>query len=107
MAVAGLAFLNLEDNPVRGLDGKALAAAAPGGLRAVTFDGCRLTVTDVGVLAACARLSNLVYLDLDANNLPDSAVTRLVRGLGDHAPAILYLLRNRLGAGAARALAGW
>jgi uncharacterized protein (TIGR02996 family) len=105
--LADLALLDLENNEIRGLDPKALAAAPPAGLRLAAFDSNRLTLADVGALAASPRLSNLVYLDLDYNHLADSAAARLVKGFGGNAPAILYLLGNRLGAGAARALAAW
>ncbi len=105
--LANLGFLDLENNPVRGLDAKALAAAPPGGLRGVGFHGCRLTIKDVAALASAPRLANLVYLDLDHNNLADSAAAGLVKGLGDRAPAILYLMGNRFGAKAAEALSNW
>ncbi|MCE9562364.1 MAG: TIGR02996 domain-containing protein [Planctomycetes bacterium] len=105
--LANLGFLDLENNPVRGLDAKALAAAPPGGLRGVGFHACRLTIKDVAGLAAAPRLANLMYLDLDHNNLADSAVSGLVKGLGDRAPAILYLMGNRFGAKAAEVLAQW
>lgn len=105
--LANLGFLDLENNPVCGLGAKALAVAPPGGLRGVGFHGCQLTTKDVAVLAAAPRLATLVYLDLDNNNLADSAAAGLVKGLGDRAPAILYLMGNRFGAKAAEVLAQW
>jgi hypothetical protein len=105
--LADLAVLDLRQNHVRGLNRKALAKLLPGGLRAVVFYSNPLTAADVGALAESPRFSNLVSLDLDFNNLTDLAVTRLTRGFGDHAPAILSLVGNRLGPAAIRELAAW
>jgi uncharacterized protein (TIGR02996 family) len=102
-----LAVLDLNNNPVRGLNAKALAKAPPGSLRAIRFDGCRLTAADVAAVASSPVASNLVFLDFDRNGLPDAAAARLVAGLGDRAPAILYLVGNQLGVGGAKALAEW
>ncbi len=105
--LANVAFLDLEQNPVRGLDAKPLASAPAAGLRALQLHGCRLTPKDVGAMATSPRVSNLVYLDLDWNRLPEPALSRLVKGLGNHAPAILYLIGNEFGAPAIRVLAAW
>jgi uncharacterized protein (TIGR02996 family) len=105
--LANVALLDLEQNPIRNLDRKALAKVSRGGLRALQCHGCQLTVNDVGALADSPRLLHLVYLDLDWNRLGEAAVARLVKGFGDRAPAILFLMGNQFGQTAAQALADW
>jgi len=101
-----LTILELERNPIQNLDRVALAAAPTGGLRAISFHGCQLGSLDVAALAACPRLAELVYLDLDFNNLPNDAISLLVERL-PCVPAIVYLMGNRITTGGVKALAAW
>lgn len=105
--LAGMAFVGLKDNPVRGLDGRALRTAPVGGLRLFHAHGCRLGSRDVAALARSPRLRDLWYLDLDDNGLAPGAVGVLVRGFGDRCPPVVWLTANRLDDAAAVELANW
>ncbi len=102
-----VAFLGLEDNPLHGLDAEKLAALEPAGLRMLHAHSGRFRTADVRALARCPRLRTLWYLDLDANNLPATAVRELIRGFGKWCPPILWLTYNRLGDRGAELLADW
>lgn len=101
-----LVILELEGNPIRDLDRAALANAPAGGLRALALHGCQLETEDVEALARCPRLSELLYLDLDFNQLHNAAVIALVAGL-PCAPAVVYLMGNQISTKGAQALARW
>jgi uncharacterized protein (TIGR02996 family) len=105
--LANLARLSLTANPARNLDRKALAKVSHGSLRVLQCRDCQFSVNDVAALADSPRLSNLIYLDLAWNRLPEAAAARLVRGFGDRAPAILHLGANEFGQKAAQTLADW
>lgn len=105
--LANVAVLDLDHNAVRGLDRAALARAPAGGLRTVGLHGSRLTANDITALTASPRLSDLMYFDADYNELPESAVARLVKGFGERPPAVLYLAGNGIAAAGVEALTNW
>src|SRR5262249_11904025 len=105
--LSGLAFLDLEGNPVRGLDSGALKSAPSGGLRLLHCQGCRLSVKDVRALARSPRLRDLWYLDLDNKALGPGAIRELIAGFKDHCPPVIWLVMNRIDDEAAERLANW
>ncbi len=107
--LANVAFLGLDHNTeVRGaLDGKRLAAVAPGGLRMFHAHGCSFNTADIRKLARCPRLHTLWYLDLDDTGIGTPAVRELVQGLGKRCPSIMWLTHNRIDDRGAELLAKW
>ncbi len=102
-----LAVLDFEGNPIRSLDRAALAGAPRGGLRALNLQSARLTATDLTTITSSPRASELMYFAACYNPFPESAVARLVKGFGDRAPAVLYLMGNNIRTAGAEALANW
>jgi uncharacterized protein (TIGR02996 family) len=105
--LTGMAFIGLEDNPVRGLDHLALKDAPAGGLRLFHCHGCQLSAEDVRAAVRSPRLRDLWYLDLDDNRLTSSAVREIVDGFEDRCPPVIWLTMNQLDDEAAVLLANW
>ncbi len=105
--LANMAFIGLEESPVRGLDRKALKNAPVGGLRLFHAHGCRLSRNDVAAVVRSPRLRDLWYLDLDANQLGTGAVREIVRGFKNQCPPIIWLTMNRIEGEGAVELANW
>ncbi len=102
-----LAFISFMSNPVRSLDAKRLATAPAGGLRVFHGHDCQFTVADVRALTRSPRFDELWYLDLDGNQLGNSAVREVTRGLGKRCPPALWMIQNEIDAEGARLLAAW
>jgi uncharacterized protein (TIGR02996 family) len=102
-----LVVLDFEGNQVRGLDRAALKAAQHGGLRVLNLQSNRLTATDISTITSCPRVRELVYFAACYNPFPESGIARLVKGFGDFAPAVLYLMGKGITTEGAKALANW
>lgn len=102
-----LTVLDFERNPIRGLDRKALAKAPAGGLRALNLQYGRMTGTDIATITASPRTSELMYFSACHNAFRESAIARLVKGFGNHAPAVLYLMGSHITTLGAETLANW
>ena len=102
-----LTALDLTRNEVRGLDKEALANAPAGGLRILGLQECRLTTADIAAISTSPRVSELMYLAICENQLPEKAIARMTKGFGNHAPAVLYLMDSEIGDEAVEAIANW
>lgn|GEM_PF-1232988 len=102
-----LAVLDFEGNPIRGLNRKTLANAPTGGLRALNLQSGRMTATDLATITASPRTSELLYFSACHNSFRESAIVRLVKGFGNHAPAVLYLMGTQITTLGAETLANW
>jgi Leucine-rich repeat (LRR) protein len=102
-----LAVLDFEGNQVRGLDRAALKSAQHGGLRVLNLQSNRLTATDLAAITSGPRVRELVYFAACYNPFPESGIAKLVKGFGDFAPAVLYLMGKGITTDGAKALADW
>jgi hypothetical protein len=102
-----LTVLNLDQNPVCGLDSALLADARNRSLRVLHLGYGPKCAEEMKTLAACSALRGLIWLDLSNNVADDGAIQAFTEGRGWTRLAVLDLKNNLIGDNGAASLASW
>jgi uncharacterized protein (TIGR02996 family) len=102
-----LTVLNLDQNPVCGLDSALLADARNRSLRVLHLGYGPKCTEEMKALAACPAMRGLIWLELSDNAANDRAIQALTEATGWTRLAVLYLTNNLIGDQGAASLASW